>query len=172
MNTPTLESAVEASHQALARILTGDQSGYLALFSSADDVTLGNPFGPFGRGRQAVEARLAVGASKYREGRNTKVELIEQYVSDKLACVAEVESGEAKVAGSETFTTISTSHQPVPARDWSVEAGASPRRPAGHAAVGALGEDSENRTRKVFAPQQTKQTSESSIDTVCCHFAQ
>lgn len=107
MNTPTLESAIEASHQALARILTGDQSGYLALFSSADDVTLGNPFGPFGRGRQAVEARLAVAASKYREGRNTKVELIEQYVSDKLACVAEVESGEAKVAGSETFTNIS-----------------------------------------------------------------
>ena len=107
MNTPTLESAIEASHQALARILTGDQSGYLALFSSADDVTLGNPFGPFGRGRQAVEARLAVAASKYREGRNTMVELIEQYVSDKLACVAEVESGEAKVAGSETFTNIS-----------------------------------------------------------------
>ena len=107
MNTPNLESAIEASHRALARILTGDQSGYLALFSSADDVTLGNPFGPFGRGRHAVEARLAIAASKYREGRNTKAELIEKYVSDTLACVAEVESGEAKVAGSEAFTKIS-----------------------------------------------------------------
>jgi ketosteroid isomerase-like protein len=107
MNTPTLDSAIEASHQALAKILTGDQSGYLSLFSPADDVTLGNPFGPFGRGRQAVEARLAVAASKYREGRNTSVELIEKYVSDTLACVAEVESGEAKVAGSETFAKIS-----------------------------------------------------------------
>jgi putative addiction module component (TIGR02574 family) len=29
----------------------GDQSGYLGLFSAAEDVTLGNPFGLFGRGR-------------------------------------------------------------------------------------------------------------------------
>lgn len=107
MNTPNLEDAIEASHQALASIVTGDQSGYLALFSSADDVTLGNPFGPFGRGRQAVEARLALAASRYREGRNTKVELVGKYVSDTLACVAEVESGGAKVAGSEAFTQIS-----------------------------------------------------------------
>lgn len=107
MTTPTLQSAIEASHQALAKILTGDPSGYLALFSHADDVTLGNPFGPFGRGRQAVEARLAVAASKYREGRNTRVDLIETYVSDTLACVAEVESGEAKVAGGEAFTKVS-----------------------------------------------------------------
>jgi len=107
MNTPTLESAIEASHKALAAILKGDQSGYLGLFSAAEDVTLGNPFGPFGRGRKNVEARLAIAASKYRDGRNTKVELIEKYVSEHLACVAEVESGEAKVAGSEEMTKIS-----------------------------------------------------------------
>jgi hypothetical protein len=68
MNTPTLDSAIEASHNALAAILEGDQSGYLELFSAAEDVTLGNPFGPFGRGRKNVEARLAVAASKYRDG--------------------------------------------------------------------------------------------------------
>ena len=107
MNTPTLESAIEASHKALAAILKGDQSGYLGLFSAAEDVTLGNPFGPFGRGRKNVEARLAIAASKYRDGRNTKVELIEKYASEHLACVAEVESGEAKVAGSEEMTKIS-----------------------------------------------------------------
>jgi ketosteroid isomerase-like protein len=77
------------------------------LFSEAEDVTLGNPFGPFGRGRKNVEARLAVAASKYRDGRNSSVELIEKYVSDNLACVAEVESGEAKVAGSAEMTKIS-----------------------------------------------------------------
>jgi ketosteroid isomerase-like protein len=107
MSTPTLESAIEASHKALAAILEGDQSGYLALFSAAEDVTLGNPFGPFGRGRENVEARLAIAASKYREGRNTKVELVAKYVSENLACVAEVESGEAKVAGSAEMTQIS-----------------------------------------------------------------
>ncbi len=107
MDTPTLESAIEASHKALAAIIKGDQSGYLALFSTADDVTLGNPFGPFGRGRKNVEARLAIAASKYRDGRNASVELVEKYVSDSLACVAEVESGEAKVAGSEEVTRVS-----------------------------------------------------------------
>jgi len=74
MSTPSLESAIEASHKALAAILKGDQSGYLELFS---------------------------------EGRNTKVELIEKYVSESLACVAEVESGEAKVAGSEEMSRVS-----------------------------------------------------------------
>jgi uncharacterized protein (TIGR02246 family) len=107
MSTPTLDSAIAASHRALAAILAGDESGYLELFSAAEDVTLGNPFGPFGRGRKNVEARLAVAASKYRDGRNAKVELIEKYVADDLACVAEVESGEAKVAGGEEMTKIS-----------------------------------------------------------------
>ena len=107
MNTQSLENAIEASHKALAAILKGDQSGYLDLFSTAEDVTLGNPFGPFGRGRKNVEARLAIAASKYREGRNTKVEIVGKYVSESLACVAEVESGEAKVAGSEEMTKVS-----------------------------------------------------------------
>jgi ketosteroid isomerase-like protein len=107
VSTPTLESAIEASHEALAAILKGDQRGYLRLLSAAEDVTLGNPFGPFGRGREEVEARLAVAASKYRDGRNAKAELIGKYVSETLACVAEVESGEAKVAGSEEMTQIS-----------------------------------------------------------------
>lgn len=121
MNTPTLDSAIAASHKALAAILTGDQSGYLDLFSSADDVTLGNPFGPFGRGRKNVEARLAVAASKYRDGRNSHVELVEKYVSDNLARIAELESGEAKVAGSPDMTRISvrvTSVFRLEAGDW------------------------------------------------------
>lgn len=107
MNTPTLDSAIEASHQALAAILRGDQSGYLDLFSTADDITLGNPFGPFGKGRVNVEARLAVAASKYRDGRNTRVDLIGKYVSENLACIAEVESGETRLGGSEEMTRIS-----------------------------------------------------------------
>ena len=107
MKTPTLERAIEESHNALAAIIRGDASGYLALFSEADDVTLGNPFGQFGRGRKNVEERLAIAASKYRDGRNASVEFIAQYVSESLACVAEVESAEAKVAGGEEMTKVS-----------------------------------------------------------------
>jgi ketosteroid isomerase-like protein len=107
MKTPTIESAIEASHRALASIINGDQSGYLALFSEAEDISLGNPFGPFGRGRKAVEERLAIAASKYRDGRNANVELIAQYVSESLVCVAEVESGEARVGGAEEMVKVS-----------------------------------------------------------------
>ena len=107
MKTPTIESAIEASHGALASIIRGDQSGYLALFSAAEDVTLGNPFGPFGKGRKSVEERLSIAASKYRDGRVTSVEFISQYASEGLACVAEVESGEAKIAGSENMDQLS-----------------------------------------------------------------
>jgi len=107
MNTPTIESAIEASHKALAAMIKGDQSGYLALFSMAEDVTLGNPFGPFGRGRKNVEERLAIAASFYRDGRNANVELIEKYVSETLACTVEVESGEAKLGGSEQMSKAS-----------------------------------------------------------------
>ena len=107
MNTPTIESAIKASHLALASIIRGDESGYLALFSHADDVTLGNPFGPYGRGRKSVEERLAIAASKYAEGRVTSVDFIAEYVSDSLACVVEVESGEAKFEGGDTMVPLS-----------------------------------------------------------------
>ena len=46
MATDDLTSAIEQSHAALGAILKGDPSVYQALYSLADDVTLGNPFGP------------------------------------------------------------------------------------------------------------------------------
>ena len=49
MATNDLTSAIEQSHAALGAILKGDPSGYQALYSLADDVTLGNPFGPYVR---------------------------------------------------------------------------------------------------------------------------
>ena len=96
-----LTSAIEQSHQALDAILQGDASGYRALFSQEDDVTLGNPFGPYARGRKNVEATLAGAAANYRDGAATGVDLVAKYVSDDLACVVEVERGRAKVGGSE-----------------------------------------------------------------------
>jgi hypothetical protein len=53
-----LDSAIEQSHAALAAILKGDPSVYKTLYSDRDDVTLGNPFGPYARGRRKVEETL------------------------------------------------------------------------------------------------------------------
>ena len=96
-----LTSVIEQSHQALDAILRGDASGYRALFSQAEDVTLGNPFGPFARGRKDVEVTLAGAAANYRDGAFTGVDLVAKYVSDDLACFVEVERGRARVGGSE-----------------------------------------------------------------------
>src|SRR5262252_9936559 len=82
--TSDLTSAIEQSHAALGAILTGDPSVYQALYSPADDVTLGNPFGPYVRGRQNVA----------------------KYVSETLACIVEVERGRAKVGGAEDAAPV------------------------------------------------------------------
>ena len=107
MSTPSLDSAIEASHKALAAIVNGDPSGYLALYAEDEEMTLGNPFGPFARGRQSVAERLSGAASNYRDGEITDVELIAKYVSEDLACVVEVESARARVGGSEEILPVS-----------------------------------------------------------------
>ncbi len=107
MEIDSLDSAIEASHNALAAIVNGDPSGYLALYAEDEDLTLGNPFGPFARGRQSVAERLSGAASNYRDGEITSVELIAKYLSEDLACVVEVESVRAKVGGSEEMDPVS-----------------------------------------------------------------
>jgi len=87
MTTTDLEHAIERSHTALASILKGDPSGYKALFSNQDDVTLGNPFGPYARGRNDVEKTLDGAASHYRDGEVTGTDLVAMYTSADLSCV-------------------------------------------------------------------------------------
>ncbi len=106
MTTSDLDSAIEQSHAALAAILNGDPSVYQGLYSEGEDVTLGNPFGPYARGRKNVEATLAGAASHYRDGEVTGVELIATYASNDLACIVEVERGRAKVGGGEELVSI------------------------------------------------------------------
>src|SRR5690349_24679707 len=99
MSTNELTNAIERSHAALGAILKGDPSVYRALYSRADDVTLGNPFGPYVRGRQKVEQTLAGAGPHYRDGEVVAVELIARDVSESLACIVEVERGRAKGRG-------------------------------------------------------------------------
>jgi ketosteroid isomerase-like protein len=94
-----LETAIQQSHDAVAGIFRGDAAPAKELFSDRDDVTLGNPFGPYSRGRNQVEETLDRAASNYHDGEFTSAELIASYVSADLACVVEVERGRAKVGG-------------------------------------------------------------------------
>lgn len=106
METPTLEAAVAQSHRALTAILNGDPKGYEALFANREEITLGNPFGPFASGRAAVVKTLAGAATKYREG-SASVDLIAKYADDKLACIVEVENDRAKVGTNDVFAEFS-----------------------------------------------------------------
>ena len=101
-----LDSAIEQSHAALAAILKGDPSVYKALYSDRDDVTLGNPFGPYARGRRKVEETLDRAASNYRGGESTGIELVAKYVSNDLACIVEVERGRSKVGGAKELASV------------------------------------------------------------------
>jgi hypothetical protein len=69
-----LESARHQSRDAVAAIFRGNSQPAKALFSDRDDVTLGNPFGPFARGRKQLEEAPDRAASNYRDGEVTDVE--------------------------------------------------------------------------------------------------
>ena len=106
MASNDLDSAIEQSHTALDAIFKGNSGLFKSLFSDREDVTLGNPFGPFARGRKEVEQTLDSAAAYYRDGELTGAELIAKYASDGLACVVEVERGRAKIGGANELAPI------------------------------------------------------------------
>jgi len=106
-NTPSLDSAIAANHGALAKIIKGDPSGYLALYVEDGEITLGNPFGPFALGREEAAERLSGAASNYRDGEVTSVDLVAKYQSEDLACVVEVENYRARVGEGSEMVAVS-----------------------------------------------------------------
>lgn len=106
MSSEDLDSAIEQSHGALSEIIRGDAKGYHELFSERDDVTLGNPFGPFVRGRQKILETTANASTRYLDGEVLGFDLLAKHVSDDLACVVEIERYRAKVGGSDDLATI------------------------------------------------------------------
>ncbi len=101
-----IDEAIEQSHAALDAIWKGDSSGYHSLFSDADDVSLGNPFGPYALGRRKVEETVDRAATYFREGEVVGVDLIAKYVSDDFACIVEVERGRVKVGGGKDIVPV------------------------------------------------------------------
>jgi ketosteroid isomerase-like protein len=99
MGANDFEDLVRQARKALDAIAKGDPSGYQALYSDQDDITLGNPFGGFGRGRAAVDEQLERAASYYRDGRTTAFETVTQSVGPEIAYTVEIERFQAKVGG-------------------------------------------------------------------------
>ena len=101
---PALEEVIAESHEALRKILNGDPSGYAALFADRDDITLGNPFGPFGKGRANVLNALNNAATKYKDGSVVAVDRVAVYGDKKIVVLVEIEHDRAKLGASPDFS--------------------------------------------------------------------
>ena len=100
------ETVIEQSHLAWREFANSDPEPAKALFSRRDDVSLGNPFGPFVRGWDEAEQTMERAAALYREGEVVGFERISTYMSGDLACIAEVERYNAKVGGADDRTPV------------------------------------------------------------------
>jgi hypothetical protein len=63
----------------------GNPEPYMMMFSHRDDVSLGNPFGPFARGWAQVAATMERAASLYRDGEVIGFETVSQYTGPAFA---------------------------------------------------------------------------------------
>jgi ketosteroid isomerase-like protein len=90
---------LDAYHAALDEFVRGDSEPLKALFSTASDVTLGNPFGPFVLGPARAGQTMDRAASNYRDGSATGFDNVATVVTSDLAYVVEVEHFRTKVAG-------------------------------------------------------------------------
>ncbi|RUT99343.1 DUF4440 domain-containing protein [Mesorhizobium sp. USDA-HM6] len=107
MNTANdLEQVVEQYHRALGAFMQGDYEPAKQLFSEQDDVTLGNPFGPFARGLTQVAETMKRAASHYRDGDAIGFDTISKCVTPGLAYIVEVERLESKVGGRKDVSPV------------------------------------------------------------------
>lgn len=106
MGSTDLDDLLVQAKAALGAIVTGDPSGYKAIFSAGEDITLGNPFGGFARGREAVYEQLERAASYYRDGEPATVETIAKYAVEDLAYTVEIERLRAKVGGRDDLSDV------------------------------------------------------------------
>lgn len=101
-----LERVIERYHLALGEFMRGNSEPAEQLFSERDDVTLGNPFGPFARGWTQVVETMQRAASQYGDGEASGFDEIARYLTPDLACIVEVERLKSKVGGREEVAPL------------------------------------------------------------------
>jgi ketosteroid isomerase-like protein len=101
------DQVTEQQHRALDEFLRGDHEPLGRVYSQRDDVTLGNPFGPFVTGFPQVMETMRRAAAHYKDGEAVGFDLVAKQVTPDLAYVVEVERFTAKVGEREDATPIS-----------------------------------------------------------------
>jgi ketosteroid isomerase-like protein len=97
---------IEQQHLALDAFAKGNDEPLAELWSRAEDVTLGNPFGPFVRGFEQVAETMKRAAAYYRDGEASGFQQLAKYVADDVAYIVEVERFNAKMGGREDVTPV------------------------------------------------------------------
>ena|SRR5215211_4344196 len=105
--TEDFDQVIEQNHAALDEFARGNNRPLEQLYSRRDDVTLGNPFGPFVRGFNEVARTMERAAKHYRDGRAIGFDVVAQEVTQDLAFVVEVERLSSKVGGSVEESPVS-----------------------------------------------------------------
>jgi ketosteroid isomerase-like protein len=104
------DAFLERYRQALVDIINGSAELYRALYSQRDDVTLANPFAPFGpisRGYAQVCDTVERAASNYRVGESIGFDTIAVHHEAGFAYLVEVERFRATMAGREEMAPVS-----------------------------------------------------------------
>ena len=101
-----LKSFIDRYHDAAIEFVKGDPAPYVALWSTADDVTLANPFGPPVRGWEDVRPTMERAAKNWSEGELVGFENISTVVTPELAYIVEIERFTAKMGGSPNKTSV------------------------------------------------------------------
>ena len=117
VDPPDAEGVIERLHAAMGAFIHGDARPAVELFTRGDDVTLGNPFGPFARGWDSVAATATQAATNYREGEVVGFERIATYASADLACFVEIERYRAKMGGRDEVSSVALRVSTVVRRD-------------------------------------------------------
>jgi ketosteroid isomerase-like protein len=97
-----LDPIIEQIHAALGEFVKGNPEPAKLVWSShRDDVTLGNPFGPFAHGWEQVVAAMERAAANYKDGQVLGFETVSRYETPDLAYTVEIERYRARIAGKE-----------------------------------------------------------------------
>jgi ketosteroid isomerase-like protein len=105
-NPENFNQVVEKYHLALGEFMKGNAAPAKKLYSQRDDVTLGNPFGPFARGWKQVAETMEQAALNYRDGDASGFENIANCVTSDLAYLVEIEQLRSKIGGRGDVTPL------------------------------------------------------------------
>jgi ketosteroid isomerase-like protein len=105
-NPPALDEFLRRYHRGMDEFMRGTCEGVKPLFSTSDDVTLGNPFGPVAKGWERVVDAMERAAQNYRDGEAVGFDNISTVASGELAYVVEVERLRSKVGGREEASDL------------------------------------------------------------------